>query len=163
MRSGIYEHMGEMMKAKAKSALGAGLVAVVLLVALQGCGGGSSSISKAEFIKEGKAICQKGLQRREEKATQLVTEFQEKEERATPKVQEEAALQLVKVYQETTTKLAEIGKPAGEEEKFEAFIKAREEGAAAAEASPGTILHSNAPFDKADKLAEGYGFGRCGI
>lgn len=139
------------------------IAAIALVAVLQGCGGSSSSTTKADFVKEAKNICNKGEQEREELAAKLITEFEEKEEKATPELQEESVLKLLKVYEKTTGKLAELDQPAGEEQKVEAIIEAREEGAQQAQASPATLLHSAQPLRKAEKLAEAYGLGRCAI
>jgi hypothetical protein len=153
--------MGEMTKARL-GWIGA-ITAIVLVAALQGCGGSSDSTTKADFVKEAKAICNKGEQKREELATKLITEFEEREEKATQKLQEESVLKLLTVYEGTTEKLAELDQPEGEEEKVEAIIEAREEGAEQAQASPATLLHSAQPLRKAENLSEDYGLGRCAI
>jgi len=143
---------------------GMGTVAVVgLLVLLQGCGGDSGSTTKAEFTKEAKNICNKAEQEREEVASKLILEYQEREENATPKKQEESVLRLLKVYEKTTSALAELDVPEGEEQKVEALLKAREDAAAQVKASPATALHNGAPFKKPDDLAKSYDLESCSI
>ena len=144
---------------------GMGMVAVAaLVVLLQGCGGGDpDTATKADFIKEAKAICHKGEQEREELSNKLILEYQEREENATQKVQEEAVLKFAKIYEKTTAALADLDLPEGEEQKVEAIVEAREDAAAQVKASPATALHSGAPFKKADDLAEDYGLDNCQI
>jgi DNA repair ATPase RecN len=129
---------------------------LVVLVALDGCGSGSSTVSKEEFAQELKLVCNKGLQEQEKLIRDLTQEYYEqREERATPEYQAENLRKVVDAYQNTTSKIAEIDLPEGEEEKVEDMIRAREEAAAKIEASPlGTRDNVEIIFRDADAQAK---------
>lgn len=141
-------------------------IAVMAVFALlAGCGGGNSSLSKDEFARELKLVCNKGLQERETLIKNLTQEYYEQRaERATPKYQAENLRSLMNIYQGTTEQIAEIGLPEGEEEKVEALLHAREEAAAKVKASPiGTRDNLEIIFKEADQKAEAFSAPSCAL
>jgi hypothetical protein len=139
---------------------------LIMLMALAGCGGGDdSSLTKDEYTKQLQVVCNKGSQERETLITDISRDYYEKrEQRATPKYQEENLLKLIDTYQGTTDDIRDIGLPEGEEEKAEAFIEAREEAAAKVEASPlGTRDNLQAIFEPANEKSQALGVGNCDL
>jgi hypothetical protein len=115
------------------------LIAIAaLLLALGGCGSSDdSSLSKEEFTKQLKQVCQKGGEERRALIKGIAKEYyEERAERATPEYQAENLRKLMATVQATTDEIAAIGLPEGEEKQVEEFIRTREEAAAKVEASP---------------------------
>ena len=137
-----------------KGLRGIGIVVLVGLFGIAGCGGGSS-LSKAEYHQKLELVCNKGLQEREEFLTKVGEELAKKGGKSTPRSQAENIRKLVAVYQGTTEEIAEIGVPEQEGKKAEELVQAREEAAKKVDANPlraraaiGTI------FAKATKVGE---------
>jgi hypothetical protein len=136
-------------------------VAVLALGALvTGCGGGSSALTKQEFVKQGNAICAKGSTKREVAINEMGQQLGIKG-RSTTAQQEKLVTAALPTYEEMTAELAELSPPEGEEKKVEAIISAMEEAAERVGATPSSALASNAPFEKPDKLASEYGLKNC--
>ena len=131
----------------------AALVVAVLGV-LAGCGGNSESSAaptKAKYLKEVNAACEKG----QDKHDQLLVVIAERFERLgqTPKAQEEAVLELQEPYEETTEKLADLTPPEGGEPKVEALIEAREEAAAKVNDDP-LVVYKKRPYREVEERAK---------
>lgn len=139
--------------------------AVAVLAALSlvilGCGSDDStaSLTKAQYVKQGNAICKKG----EEQRTALLQSATENVNREFTKAEKEKVVMTVFVppYRQTINKLKELPLPEGDEEKAEAIIEAMEESAKKVEADPLKGLESLAQFEKANKLASDYGLTNC--
>lgn len=141
-----------------------GLAVAAALLAVVGCGGDDSTVSKEEYDQELELICNKGLQEREELVSTINQEYEEKRsQKATTAYQVENLRKLIAVYQGTTEEIADIGLPEGQDEqKAEEFVEAREEAAAKVDASPlGTRDNLEGVFEKANELAEGFEAKSC--
>ncbi|HEX6781146.1 MAG TPA: hypothetical protein VF125_03850 [Solirubrobacterales bacterium] len=113
------------------------VILIAMLLGLAACGSDDSSLSKEEYNQQLKLVCNEGLKERETLVRELSKDYYEnRAQNPTPEYQAENLLKVMAVYQDTTQSIADIGKPEGEEEKVEAFIRAREEAAAKVEASP---------------------------
>jgi hypothetical protein len=141
-----------------------GLAVLISLLAVAGCGGGgSSTISEAEYEQELEIVCNKGMKAYEETYIALTEEYEEKgEEEVTSEEQAENLRTLNDVYQETTEEIAEIDLPEGKEKKAEDLVREREEAAAKVEASPlGSRDTFGSIFQKANDLADSFGATSC--
>jgi hypothetical protein len=148
----------------------AGIVAVAAAIA--GCGSSDDSsthsttaLTKAEFIKQGDAICEKGGTQIEEEAESFADENDVDTENPTDEQQEEVIEEVVAPSLRTQAdELTALGAPKGEEEQVSAVIDALEEGAGELETDPGALLTSKGagPLDKANELANEFGFKACG-
>jgi len=136
------------------------VVVLVGLLGLQGCGGGDSSISKAEYAQQLELACNKGLREREEFVAKLSKEDPSKS--SNPRQQAANIRGFVGVYVKTTEEIADIGLPEQGEKKAEEFVQAREDAAAKVESDPLSAL-ANAPaiFAKANKIAAGLEVASC--
>lgn len=147
----------------------AGVVAIAAVAA--GCGSSSDStettaaLSKAEFIKQGDAICEKGSKQIETEAEEFAEDNNIDTSKPTNKQQEEVIVTVVAPSLQTQAdELSELGAPEGEEGKTAAIIDALEAGAEEVEDDPGTLLESGTnPLGKASELATKYGFKACGL
>lgn len=142
----------------------AALAALAMIVA--GCGGdggsteSTSSLTKAEFVKKGNAICVKGG----EKLKAEIEKFFEEKEQPTDAQLEEAAMEiLIPGLRKEVQEIRGLGLPSeeakGADKVLTAFEKALKEG----EEDPSTlIVEGPGPFAKANKLAKEYGLTECG-
>ncbi len=148
-------------------ALLAALAALALIVAGCGSSGSStestSSLTKAEFVKKGNAICAKGSEEVNEGFEEFVKENGLSKTKAPSKaVQEEAveAVLIPKISKELES-IRALGPP---DEEAEAVLDAAEGALEKGEEDPIQFLkEENAgPFAKANKLAREYGLTKCG-
>jgi hypothetical protein len=149
-------------------AVSAGVLAVTVVI--MGCGGGdddeatASSITKAEFIKQADAACEKG-----EKQMQVAfgAFSQEKQQegvnKPTPELYDElVAAVVVPPIEQEADEIRALGAPDGDEEQIDAFVEAREESIEIAEGEPKAIIsNSDVIFGKSSKLADAYGLENC--
>jgi len=146
-----------------KGAIGSfvGLAVLVVLVAA-GCGGGGSdeTVTKADFVRQGNAVCGKWQQARTSAFSEVNQKFKPP---ITQAKREKAVLIVLKPYEDAIQGLKELDPPAGEEEKVEAMIKSMEEGWAQAQADPGSLISSGVAFAKSNKLLEDYGLKECKV
>ena len=146
----------------------AGLLAVALVAA--GCGSSSSdttaSLTKAEFLKQGNAICAAG---NKEINAEFEKFFKEKEfskkKQPTQAQLEEAAEEIaVPSIRKQIDGIRALGAPSGEEEQVNEIIDAAEEALEEAEEDPAALVNEENGnlFAKANKLTNAYGLTACG-
>ncbi len=149
------------------------LLAGVLAIAVVAAGCGSSSddssesttaLTKAEFIEQGDAICEKGSKQISDEAEEFAKDNDVDTSNPTDEQQEEVIATVVAPSLQTQAdELSELGAPDGEEGKTAAIIDALEAGVEELEDDPGVLLEDGAePLDKANELATKYGFKACG-
>jgi hypothetical protein len=146
-------------------ALLAALAAIAMIVV--GCGGGdssSSSLSKAEFIKQADAICEKGNEENNTEFEEFAKEHNLSEKKEPSKaVQEEAISEIVAPgVKKQIEEIDALGAPEGDEKKIEAMVGAVEEGVEEIEADPAVLIEGKNPLAKGSKLAKEYGLKTCG-
>jgi hypothetical protein len=140
------------------------LAAVAMLIA--GCGGGggdtTEALTKAEFIKQGDAICKKGNLASETE----VEEFAKKngfklEEPSKDQAEEVVTEVLVPNLQRQAEELDALGAPKGDEAEIDALIVSLEEATAEFEKDPSSFFKETA-LAKPIRLENAYGFKVCG-
>jgi hypothetical protein len=139
------------------------VVAIMLASVAAGCGGDSetTAVTKEQFVKEANSICLKGEAKRGQMLNELSSQFGGGK---VPQAQrEQLVLKVLPTYEETATNLGELDPPAGDEKEVEAIVEAMEEAVDRVKADPNTALVGTIPFDKANKLANGYGLDRCDV
>ena len=145
----------------------AALIALGALVA--GCGSDDETttdetvtLTKAEFIKQGDAICQKGNDQSEKEAEEFAEENDFTLEKASEEQIEEAIGEvLVPILNRQVEEIEALGAPEGEEEKVEEILTALEDASADVEEDPSRAFEGE-PLKEAKRLAEDYGFKVCG-
>lgn len=147
---------------------------LVLALVAVGCGGGgddssgdgtesSSSLTKAEFIKQGDEICKKGDAAIEGEANEFAKENGIDTEKPTEAQQEEVIGQVVgPAIKRQSEEIADLGAPEGEEEAVEDIVEAVSKGAVEIEEDPKSALEGKNPLAEAGKLAKAFGFKQCG-
>lgn len=151
-----------------------GAAAVALLAA--GCGGGgdssgdesgstgsSSSLSKAEFIKQGDEICERGNESIETEANDFAKEKGIDTKSPTKADQEEVIEEVVApAIKREAEEISDLGVPASDQEAAENVIEAVGRGADEVEEDPAAVLEGKNPLEEAGKLAAAFGFRVCG-
>jgi cytochrome P450 len=136
------------------------------LLAIAGCGGGDSSLSKAEYTQQSELVCNRGLKEREELLKDLTAEYEQRNKKQSSKEEAEEharnVRKLMAVYQGTTEELADVGTPEEGEKMAEELIKAREDGTQKLESEPSAVAEFTTIFAKATKAAEQLGVASCG-
>ncbi|HET8564898.1 MAG TPA: hypothetical protein VFL77_00315 [Solirubrobacterales bacterium] len=143
------------------------LVALAIIVA--GCGGGSdstestSSLTKAEFVKKGNAICAKGNEEIEKGFEKFGKEHGFSKEKEPSKAELEEAVETV-VIPSVSNEVESIRALGPPDEEAEAVLDAAEGALEKGEEDPKLFLkeESAGPFAKANKLAREYGLTKCG-
>lgn len=132
----------------------------VALAATAGCGGGSDSPTKAEFVKQADAICAKTdkMQKAGLAAYQQQNPGSASGEAGQSRAIVEVGLPPIRREAE---ELAALEAPSGDEEKIDAIVMEIERAIEKSEANPGLLLGTGNPFGQATKLATEYGFKAC--
>jgi hypothetical protein len=151
------------------------LAALATLALVAGCGGGSDSNSsteataasptKAEFLKQGNAICAKGNKEIGEGFEEFGKEhgFSKQSKPTQPELEEAAEEILIPKIRQELDGIRALGAPSGEEAEVEAILAAAEEGLEKGEEDPGAMIEEGeGPFAKANKLSREYGLVKCG-
>lgn len=154
-----------------------GLVMLLTIVVGYGCGGGDDSsgsggttadgtssgapLSKAAFIKQGDAICEKVPARYQEEATKLGEQAQ-KQGKPKPSTAEVNLKAAVPPLDSAIEELEGLTPPSGDEDEAEAIVDALEVAAEGLEAKPTSELSGpKSPFAEFQKLTREYGFKLC--
>lgn len=150
---------------RASLAVLAALVALAAIVG--GCGGDddsdtADSLTKAELIKEGDAICEKANKQSEKEAEEFAKENDFSLERPSKKQLEEAVTEiLVPSLNQQVEELDALGAPEGDEEQVEEIIVSLEGASEEIEKDPSLVFEPTVLKEPA-QLAEDYGFEVCG-
>lgn len=140
------------------------LLAVVLPLVLAGCGGDESTaaeLTKAEFIKQADAICDKADQVQKAELNSYLKE--NPKATSSPAKEEEmvVAVGLPPIGDEAE-ELDELGVPSGDEEEVAAIVEGIEDALEQSEADPKPLTEGNeGAFVEVDKLAKEYGLKSC--
>jgi hypothetical protein len=138
------------------------LIASALAVA--GCGGGDSTLTKAEYIKQAETICKRINDQREE-AIQAFTAKSSAGPGNPITVSEQLKLVLdvaLPPVQQEAEELDELGDPEGAEAEAEAIVDGLENGVDKVEQNPTIVLKEPTnPFNKTGELARKFGLENC--
>jgi hypothetical protein len=154
-----------------KHLIGALAGLAVLAVVVAGCGGSSddtsstASLSKAEFVKQGNAICKEGNEKIESEFEKFAKENNLSKKKAPTEAQlEEAAHKfLIPTITKQVEGLRALGAPSGEEEKVNTLLDDAEEALEEVEEDPSLLSdEKNEPFEDVNKEARAVGLTTCG-
>lgn len=137
-------------------------IAIVAALALAGagCGGGSSSLTKAEFTKQAEKICEDAKAREITAFTTSAAKSQQKKlsGEAASKFIVEGTLQPVEAMAD---EIGELGTPSGDRGQVAKIIEAFESTADEARQDPAAALKATGVYRKADQVAARYGLTAC--
>ena len=151
----------------------ASLVVLALVAAIvAGCGGSDDSgsetteatvtLTKAEFIRQGDAICEEANEQNETEAEEFAEDNGFTLEKATDEQLEEAITEvLVPSLNQQVEDIAALGAPQGDEEQVEKIVVSLEGGAGEIEDEPSLAFEGD-PLKESSRLAKDYGFEVCG-
>ena len=141
--------------------------AIAMIVA--GCGGSSdssestSSLTRAEFVKQGNAICAKGNKEIQEGFEEFEQEVGSQKQPTKAQLTEAIETIVLPAVREQVEGVQDLGAPSGEEAKVEAITDSAEEALEEGEEDPASLTSEKAdPFAKANELANEYGLTKCG-
>lgn len=141
------------------------LALIAALAVVAGCGGGddetTATVTKAEFIKAGDAVCKKGLENREA-AIQKSVKKSKKELRENFESSEAVFLlkSILPTIQQTSEELSELETPDAQAEKMVADFEKAVEGA---ETNPKAVITGeDSSIAEFGQEATKYGFKYCG-
>jgi hypothetical protein len=123
----------------------------------------TSSLSKAEFIKQADAICQKTKSDFENAVVASLTRQRTNPVKPTEASPEEKLVEttLVNTYQKQIDEISELGAPSGDEEDIAAFLNTLQQVIDSAGEDPIAFIENDVSFGKAPKLAIAYGLTGC--
>jgi hypothetical protein len=147
----------------------AAVAAAVLVGLVAGCGGGdetttegSAALTKAEFIKQGDAICGEGNDQSEKEAEEFAEDNDFDLEKATEEQLEEAVSEvLVSNLSRQVEELDALAAPEGDEDQVEEIIGSLEDALEEIEGDP-SLVFQNEVLKEPGELAGEYGFKVCG-
>lgn len=142
--------------------------AMVIALAVAGCGGGDSStsaansISKAAFIAKADAICKKGTERMQSGIFAALKTPQNLTKVSAAEQEKIVTTVMVPSVSREAKELRALGVPDGDEEKVDAMIAALEEGVETAERDPQAVTKSSdVVFGISSRIAGEYGLKVC--
>jgi hypothetical protein len=149
--------------------LTAAVAAAVLVGLIAGCGGGDETttdetvtLTKAEFIKQGDAICGEGNDQSEKEAEEFAEDNDFDLEKASEEQLEEAVSEvLVSNLSRQVEELDALGAPEGDEDQVEEIIVSLEGALEEIEGDP-SLVFQNEVLKEPGELAGEYGFKVCG-
>lgn len=139
------------------------LLLVFALALLAGCGGDDeeSSLTKAQFVQQGDAICKKQNKKKDADLTKAFREFEKKGKSSGGNAEEELIADVaLPPIAEMTEELADLGLPQEQEELAGKFISEMEKAVAEVEEDPSRALEGE-PFEGAKENATKLGFSAC--
>jgi hypothetical protein len=140
-------------------------VLAALMVA-SGCGGdsggGGDPLTKAEFIRQGDAICKKGLREKNQAVERSLNELSAKERADNATLERLLVEVALPPVQNMAEEVGDLGAPKGDEGKVTAIVDALVAALEKAESNPGIALtDSEKIFGRPDELAGRYGLEAC--
>jgi hypothetical protein len=154
---------------KGRNLVGATLMLPATILALAGCGssGGSestSSLTKAEFLKKGNAICAKGSEEINKAYEKFSREHVAGGKTPSQALLDEAAAEIVlPVRVREVRMLRALGAPSGQEEHVDTMLMAWEEGIEKGEEDPNSLRKAGPEFAfyKSYSMGIDYGLKKC--
>jgi hypothetical protein len=145
------------------------VAAMVIMLAVAGCGGGNDSssstgsISKEKFVAKADAICKKGTERMQAAIFAALKHPRNLTKVSKAEQEKIVATAMVPSVSREVRELRALPVPEGDEEKVDAMIRALEEGVETAERDPEAVTKSSdVVFGISSRLAGEYGLQACG-
>jgi hypothetical protein len=147
----------------------AALVALALIVA--GCGDSddsttdsTASLTKAEFVKQGNAVCAAGNKELDEGFEDFAQERKLSQDKEPSKAEFEEVAEdvLIPGVSKQIQGLRALGTPEGDEGEADRLLTGAEEALEEIEADPSLISEEGDPFADVNKEAREYGLTTCG-
>jgi hypothetical protein len=141
----------------------AGVVAIAVIAA--GCGSSSDdSLTKAEYIKQGDALCKKGGEEIEADVKSYAKEndISLKKEPTKEQLGELSENAVIPGIKNQLEGLKDLGTPSEDEALANELVESLEEGIEKGEEDPTAFVTAGDSLSKANELAKEFGFTECG-
>jgi hypothetical protein len=136
----------------------AGACALAATVAI-GCGSSDDELTKAEFLKQGNAICAKGNKEIDAAANKT---FEKGKEPSKAQITKFAEDTLIPSVEEQINGLRDIDPPSADEDQVNKILDEAESALDQTKDDPSLFAANQDPFKKANQLANQYGLTECG-
>jgi hypothetical protein len=146
------------------------LIWVVLVVALGtgfavGCGSSDDttavSLTKAEFIQQGNALCKERETARNEEIEARFAELEPGDKLSDSEQAQMVEAIIIPSYEKTISDIESLGVPEGEEPEVEQILTAMEKARKELEVDPEGAVFTTVMFNPPNKLARAYGLNSC--
>ena len=128
-----------------------------------GCGGDDEEpLSKAEYIKQGDAICKKSDAELEKQAEEMFPDLGQDEQPSEEQLKTFVEDAFSSNAEQRLDDLRDLPAPEGDEETLDGIYDGFDEAVSKVEDDPGILLTGDDPFEAPSKKAEDYGFKECG-
>lgn len=139
-------------------------LAIALLAAgtAAGCGGDDEEpLSKAEYIKQGDAICKKAQAEGEKQTEEMFADLGPNEEPSEDQLETFVEGVLKPNTEGQVNDLRDLSPPEGDEDTVNEIYDGVEGALAEIQDDPNMLLSEDDPFEEASQKAEDYGFKVC--
>jgi hypothetical protein len=133
-------------------------VCAVAAAVVIGCGGGDDELTKAEFLKQGNAICAKGNKEIDAAANKTFEKGQQPSKAQITKFAEDT---LIPSVEEQIDGLRDLNPPSADEDQVNAILDEAESALDETKDDPSVFAQDKDPFKKANQLAGQYGLKQC--
>ena len=134
-------------------------VCAVAAAVVIGCGGGDDELTKAEFLKQGNAICAKGNKEIDAAANKTFEKGQQPSKAQITKFAEDT---LIPSVEEQIDGLRDLNPPSADEDQVNAILDEADSALDETKDDPSVFAEDKDPFKKANKMAIAYGLKECG-
>ena len=140
-------------------------IAIALMAggAAAGCGGDDEEepLSKAEYIKQGDAICKKGNAELQKEADEMFKDLGENEQPSEEELGPFVEDVIKPNLESQLNDLRDLSPPEGDEDEVKAIYDKLEEGLGKVQDDPALLLSEDDPLQPATDAAGEYGFKEC--
>jgi hypothetical protein len=137
----------------------AAVLAVGLVVAACGSSSDDDALTKAEFLKQGNAICAKGNKEIDAAANKTFTKGQQPSKAQITKFAEDT---LIPSVEGQIDDLRDLTPPSADEDQVNKILDEAESAVDKTKDDPSVFAQNQDPFKKANQLAIDYGLKECG-
>lgn len=123
-----------------------------------GCGSSDDNLTKAEFLKQGNAICKKGNQEINKAANAT---FKKGQKPTKAQITKFANDTLIPSVEEQVNGIRDLNPPSADEDQVNKILDEADSALDKTKSDPSIFASNQDPFKKANKLAKDYGLTAC--
>ena len=123
-----------------------------------GCGGDDDELTKAEYLKQGNAICKAGNKEIDAAAEKAFSSNQRPSNAEVKKFAEDT---LIPSVEGQIDDLRDLTPPSADEDQVNAILDEADTALDETKADPAIVASGQDPFKKANQLAKSYGLTEC--
>ena len=149
------------MRATRRARAAALLGAACLAASASACGGGSKTISKADYLAQAKAVCLKGNRALTSASNDVIAKLAPGQKLSELEINDFVRKTVIPMIRDQVKQLRAIPPPKGEKGHVEEIYKALAKGLDDLDKNPKKLTDGSNVFAAADSLANKYGIGVC--